>query len=425
MCGIFGILSPRLVNTNHLRILASHAKQRGQDSSGLIYIENDTCRITKADFDVCKLLSSFHLPKTSFIAGHSRLVTNGLNDNQPVVRDDIALIHNGIIINEQDIWKSANIDRKFEIDSEAIIAVAMQARLNRIGFENLSSEILSKCRGAVSAVLVFAKERKACLFSNNGSLYYGTRGKDLYFSSEKYPLDKVRCANIKQILNSGIVIDIPLANKVHIDLKKNRTHDLIPSLNYSASEDKMLIHRPHNLRRCTKCILPETMPFINFDSSGICNYCSNYIKRNNPRPASQLLELLKPYRRNNEADCIIPFSGGRDSSWGLHLAVKELKLKPITYTYDWGMVTDLGRRNISRMCSILGVENIIIAANIEKKRRSIALNLKAWLQSPDLGMISILTAGDKHFFRHIETVKRQTGISLIYMGGESFRSHSL
>ena len=29
-----------------------------------------------------------------------------------------------------------------------------------------------------------------------------------------------------------------------------------------------------------------------------------------------------------------------------------------TYTYDWGMVTDLGRRNISRMCADLGVENI-------------------------------------------------------------------
>ena len=45
----------------------------------------------------------------------------------------------------------------------------------------------------------------------------------------------------------------------------------------------------------------------------------------------------------------MPFSGGRDSSYGLHLMMKTLKVKPIAYTYDWGMVTDLGRRNISRM----------------------------------------------------------------------------
>ena len=35
------------------------------------------------------------------------------------------------------------------------------------------------------------------------------------------------------------------------------------------------------------------------------------------------------------------------------------------------MVTDLGRRNISRMCAELGVENIIVAADIEKKRENI------------------------------------------------------
>ena len=88
-------------------------------------------------------------------------------------------------------------------------------------------------------------------------------------------------------------------------------------------------------------------------------------------------------------------------------------MKPITYTYDWGMVTDLGRRNISRMCSKLGVENIIVLyANISKKRENIRMNLSAWLKNPHLGMIALLTAGDKHFFRHVETVKKQTNINL-------------
>ena len=46
-------------------------------------------------------------------------------------------------------------------------------------------------------------------------------------------------------------------------------------------------------------------------------------------------------------------------------------MNPITYTYDWGMVTDLGRWNISRMSSQLGVENIIFAADVTLKRRNI------------------------------------------------------
>ena len=46
------------------------------------------------------------------------------------------------------------------------------------------------------------------------------------------------------------------------------------------------------------------------------------------------------------------FSGGRDGGW-LHLIVKELGLKAVAYTYDWGLVTDLGRRNISRVVGSL------------------------------------------------------------------------
>ena len=158
------------------------------------------------------------------------------------------------------------------------------------------------------------------------------------------------------------------------------------------------------------------MPFIKFDADGVCNYCTNYKIRNHPRPKEELFELVKPYRRASGDEVLVPFSGGRDSCYALHLIVNELELKPITYTYDWGMVTDLGRRNISRMSAKLGVENIIVAADITKKRDYIRRNLTAWLKSPHLGMLSVLTAGDKHFFRHIETVKKQTGLSLNLWG---------
>ena len=95
---------------------------------------------------------------------------------------------------------------------------------------------------------------------------------------------------------------------------------------------------------------------------------------------------------------------------------QRVGMKPIAYTYDLGMVTDLARRNISRMCAELNVENIIIADDISQKRCNIKKNLSAWLKSPHLGMISILTAGDKHFFNHVEKVKKQTGIKLNLWG---------
>lgn len=194
--------------------------------------------------------------------------------------------------------------------------------------------------------------------------------------------------------------------------KRNTTLGLL----LSSSEERLLEYRKHGLKRCTKCILPETMPYITFDSDGVCNYCRNYTLKNVPKPKEELFNIVEPYRRQYGIDCIVPFSGGRDSCYTLHLVVEELKMKPVAYTYDWGMITELGRRNISRMCSKLGVENIIIEDDIVKKRKYIAMNLKAWLKSPHLGMISILTAGDKHFFRYVETVKKQTGIKLNLWG---------
>ena len=104
MCGIFGVVSNRVIDKNKLKKIVDHSKQRGKDSSGLIYIENDTYQINRADFEIDKLLANVKPYKSNIVLGHSRLITNGLGDNQPVLRGKIAAIHNGIIINEDEVW---------------------------------------------------------------------------------------------------------------------------------------------------------------------------------------------------------------------------------------------------------------------------------------------------------------------------------
>ncbi len=412
MCGIFGIVSTSHIHCNHLAILAKHARQRGRDSSGLMYNENAAYKIIRADYDINQLMCSKGNLKCDFVMGHSRLITNGLLNNQPIVRNNLALIHNGIIVNEAEIWNQIDIERQLEIDSETILGLVLHQLSLDCKVEDLYKHIFNVCKGSISAALAIPELGKLCLFSNNGSLYYGTLEGAIYFSSERYPLEVIGCEGISQILQTGIVIDIPKGSKLDIEDRNTRKENLIPTFKNIAAEETMLLYPKHQLKRCSKCILPETMPYITFDEQGVCNYCKHYKKRNNPKPKDELLDLIKPYRRARGAECIVPLSGGRDSCWGLHLIVKELKLKPITYTYDWSMVTDLGRRNISRMCAQLGVENIIVADDISQKRKNIAMNLKAWLKWPHPGMISILSAGDKHFFRHVETVKKQTGIQL-------------
>tara|TARA_A200000113_G_scaffold195349_1_gene185830 strand:- start:683 stop:2506 length:1824 start_codon:yes stop_codon:yes gene_type:complete len=417
MCGIFGIISQNTANEEDYKILAKLAQQRGKDSSGIIKIDKNHYSVIRSDSSILDLIGKLDLSNSSLLLGHSRLITNGHSDNQPVSKGEVILLHNGIIVNDSEIWNSIDAKREQRIDSEVIAGIASDFLEINEDIQSLPKKILKDCKGVVSCALLIPKLGKLLLFSNNGSLYLGKKGGDTYFSSEKFPLTSLNCVSIEQILNNFKIIDIPsISNSFEEKEYKSKRLNLVPELVLSGEKEKLLEYPKHDLKRCKKCILPETMPFISFNSEGVCNYCTNYELRNVPKDKSILFDLIEKYRRPKGNECLIPFSGGRDSCYGLHLVVKELGLKPLAYTYDWGMVTDLGRRNISRMCSQLGIENIIIAADITKKRKHISRNISAWLKSPHLGMISIFTAGDKHFFRHVETVKKQNGISLNLWG---------
>lgn len=412
MCGIFGGVGHGPHLARDFRALSHFARQRGRDSSGLIIHRGDDYHAHRADFDIRRLVSRVRLTGSSVIAGHSRLITHGLTDNQPVVRDNIAVIHNGIVLNTERIWEKLGEEPKLEIDTEVIPAIAAAVlKTDGIGAD-IPVRVLEMTDGVVNCVMVIPTLGKLLLFSNNGSLYLGQKGENYFFSSEEFPLREINCSEITQVSEPQL-IDVPQSkNPLAVKDYRSTRKNLVPALPQRSGEEQLLSIPPRDLLRCTHCVLPDTMPYISFDSEGVCSYCHSYTPRNAPRPLAELDALLKPYRRENGEDCIVPFSGGRDSSFGLHVAVHDLGLRPIAYTYDWGMVTDLGRRNISKMCSALGVENIIVAADIEKKRRFIRKNLEAWLKSPHLGMISILTAGDKHFFKYVESVKKQTGVNL-------------
>ena len=172
------------------------------------------------------------------------------------------------------------------------------------------------------------------------------------------------------------------------------------------------------LRRCARCILPETYPFVDFDAEGVCHYCRTW-KTIEPKGEQALLDAVEPYRsRDGSPDVIVAFSGGRDSSYGLHYIKTVLGMNPVAFTYDWGMVTDLARRNQARMCGKLGIEHIVRSADITAKRRYVRKNVEAWLKKPELGMVTLLMAGDKEFYAHARQLRKETGIKLvIFCGG--------
>ena len=171
------------------------------------------------------------------------------------------------------------------------------------------------------------------------------------------------------------------------------------------------------------CILPETYPTIKFDERGVCNYCKNY---QTPKLMGEdnLSKILDKHRsRNGDQDCIVGLSGGRDSSYGLQLLKNKYDMHPVAYTYDWGLTTDISRLNQSRMCEKLGVEHILRAANVEKKRRNIRLNIEAWLKRPELGMVPLFMAGDKEYIEHGRKLSKEMNIPLVIFATGNHYEH--
>jgi N-acetyl sugar amidotransferase len=114
------------------------------------------------------------------------------------------------------------------------------------------------------------------------------------------------------------------------------------------------------LRRCTKCLLPETHETIIFDEEGVCNICrQNEFKKGKIdwlQKKKELGELIEQYRGKYDYDCIVPFSGGKDSTWTLYYLMKEYKLKPLVVRFDHGFLRPNLNENTIRSLRNLGAD---------------------------------------------------------------------
>jgi len=458
MCGIFGVVattddSPKAeaLNAELFRL----SESRGKEASGLAGIAGDTIRVLKSPVpskqlmkttayanyvrDVVRAPCSSPTPRVATI-GHSRLVTNGSQvehaNNQPVAVNGAVGVHNGIIVNEQALARLHAIERTSELDTEVLFGLVRKQPSVVRGLRNAYAEI----QGVANVAMFAAELDQLALATNSGSVYYAVRGNLFAFASERYILDTAleRCdlapGATQLAAGHGLLVDLSTVEIQMFELagtevvsEHNGIHRTVvveaqvrqattssfagvrelrePAWFTEANEKNR--ERVSKLRRCVRCIQTESIPFVGLDADGVCVDCRNHT----PIVAKGRAALEETLSRRDATRVLVPLSGGRDSCYLLHYLVTELGIRPIAYTYDWGMVTDLARRNCSRLCSQLGVEHIIVSADIPQKRDYVRKNVEAWLRKPDLGVIPLFMAGDKQFFYYAEQVQKRTGMS--------------
>ena len=121
------------------------------------------------------------------------------------------------------------------------------------------------------------------------------------------------------------------------------------------------------MKQCTKCVQYDTADGIAFDENGVCNVCrAQNIKKQeinwNDR-ALMLQKIVDKYKDKGEYDCIIPFSGGKDSVFQLWYTIKVLGLKPLVARYNhWGF-RPIIYKNCDKVFKKLGVDVIDFQSN--------------------------------------------------------------
>ncbi|MFQ5902187.1 MAG: N-acetyl sugar amidotransferase [Candidatus Binatia bacterium] len=122
------------------------------------------------------------------------------------------------------------------------------------------------------------------------------------------------------------------------------------------------------LQYCVRCCMPETNEGIKFDDMGICQACQsqeqkihiNWVERE--RELRKILDYYKD-RSGNNYDCIVPISGGKDSSFQLHVIVKIYAMKPLAVTFSHNWYTDTGKYNLWTILEKLNVDHVMFTPN--------------------------------------------------------------
>lgn len=169
---------------------------------------------------------------------------------------------------------------------------------------------------------------------------------------------------------------------------------------------------------CNCCVMDTTDEYITFDENGVCVRCNEFMQRILPdwnygkgheEELKVLLSEIKRKGEGKEYDCILGLSGGLDSTYMLHLAVKEWGLRPFVFHINAGWNLPVAEENIKKVTEKLGVELHVENMNWDEMRE---MQL-AWFKT---GLENLDSPQDHAFIALIDRYSRELGVKYILNG---------
>jgi hypothetical protein len=176
-----------------------------------------------------------------------------------------------------------------------------------------------------------------------------------------------------------------------------------------------------NKKLCNACILPEDYVGLRMDDNGVCNYC----KEENTKKYLGKESLIEKVRDilagfpDRKYDCVVGFSGGRDSTFLLWYVVTQLKLKPLAVFIDSGLIPEQTIENINTTVKLLNADLKIVKHDY--LRKSFSHHFNAWLKRPVPETLLTLCVGCRlGIYKYVDQEAIRQKIPIVFSGGSPF-----
>lgn len=149
--------------------------------------------------------------------------------------------------------------------------------------------------------------------------------------------------------------------------------------------------------RCSKCLLPASLPGNIFNEFHECLWCQRNFPNYVPKGIHNLKELLDKYRsRTMSADCLVALSGGKDSSYALLELQQTFGMKVEAYTYDHYGLFSFALQNARVICENLDIKHHIVSLPHQAHLKSFKTFFQAWIKSPNTVSAAMTCVACKH-----------------------------
>jgi N-acetyl sugar amidotransferase len=138
----------------------------------------------------------------------------------------------------------------------------------------------------------------------------------------------------------------------------------------------------YQLKYCKKCLFPETKPDLHFSQDGICSACTSAERKNIginwEVRKNEFFNIIEKYRKKNDEigyDCLIPVSGGKDSTYQAYFMKEVCGMNPLCVCFETTKITEIGKRNLDNI-SKMGIDTIFFKKNYNAYKKMVIEGFK-------------------------------------------------